>query len=692
MPDPLHDGDPARIGPYVLVERLGDGGQGVVFLARGEGGGPVAVKLLHAQLSGNVQARARFVRELELAERVAGFCTARVLDADIAGDRPYIVSEYVRGPSLKELVGERGALDARELTRLGIGTMTALAAIHQAGVVHRDFKPPNVLMGPDGPRVIDFGIARALDTEALTMTSQVVGTPAYMAPEQVGEGEVGPAADVFAWAATMLFAATGRPPFGGDSIPKIMHRILSAEPDVSALPAGLVAIVRACLVKDPGRRPKSRDVLAWLLAGVGMDATGDPLVKGTTLVGTEIPVLNPVHVTLPPKHRPKWPLAVGAAVMATALAVSVGFLIPQLRADGGKEPAVAKVKLAFLGPVSAPELRATKDMLAGAKAAVADHNAGVPLVQISLDVHDTKGDPAAAAAAASKIISGGYAGVIGPVYDSEAATVAPLLGGAKIPMVSPGAQGIYRPGFGLQYWHRVIPSYDTAVRALADFMAVKAKVKRAVVIEDENDWSAAPTWAVAQQLESKGAQVTRQRVQSTATDFGPDVGKLRDARPDAIFYGGRPETSGRLIAQARKAGVKARFYLTEQSFSGPLTSTAGQDADGTMVVCGCVDPASRERTVVTFAEKYSRFIGGSPAHRSPEGYDAATPLVRAVAAGRTTPAAINDHLRTVELIGAGQRLGFDPDGNLKAPVAYLYRVTGGSFTFLGRTTEAKMDE
>ncbi|MEV0663891.1 ABC transporter substrate-binding protein [Actinomadura luteofluorescens] len=265
---PLRKGDPSRLGAYRLTGLLGEGGQGAVYLGEDEPGHRVAVKLLHARFSGDPKARSRFAAEVAVAKRVSAFCTARVLDSDVEGDRPYIVSEYIDGPALSRVLAQDGPRRGADLDRLAIGTMTALAAIHQAGVVHRDFKPANVLLPPDGPRVIDFGIARALDATG-TMSSTAVGTPAYMAPEQISGTPVGPAADVFAWAATMVYAANGRPAFGQDSIPAVMHRILNLPPDLGDLPEPLRGIVANCLSKDPALRPASQQVLAHLLALAG---------------------------------------------------------------------------------------------------------------------------------------------------------------------------------------------------------------------------------------------------------------------------------------------------------------------------------------------------------------------------------------------------------------------------------------
>ncbi|MEV0622752.1 protein kinase [Nonomuraea sp. NPDC050404] len=257
---PLAPDDPATLGGFRLAGRLGEGGQGVVYLAHGHDGEPVAIKLLS---TGDRETRARLARELDALESIASFCTARVIDVSTGGPRPYVVSEYVEGPSLAERVAQRGPLRGGELERLVVGTATALAAIHAAGIVHRDFKPANVLLGPDGPRVVDFGIARA--EGAATMTSGLIGTPAYLSPEQIAGTPAGPASDVFAWAASMVFAASGISPFGADTVPAVLHRVLHAEPDLSVLPPRLREVLASCLVKDPARRPTAAQLMVSLV-------------------------------------------------------------------------------------------------------------------------------------------------------------------------------------------------------------------------------------------------------------------------------------------------------------------------------------------------------------------------------------------------------------------------------------------
>ncbi|TLP57916.1 WD40 repeat domain-containing serine/threonine protein kinase [Microbispora triticiradicis] len=264
--DALRPGDPERLGPYRLASRLGSGGQGVVYEGYDEAANRVAVKVLHAYLSGDSPLRRRFTREVTAARQVASFCTARILDHDLDGERPYIVTEFVPGPSLRTAVREEAPLSGDRLHRLALGVATALAAIHQADVVHRDLKPENVLLGPDGPRVIDFGIARAAGL-SLTSLGELAGTPTYMAPELFSGGRAEPAADVFAWGAVVLFAATGRDAFTAPTTFAVVNRLLNHDPDVDVLPEGLRELVRAGLSKDPSARPSARRLLLALLSG-----------------------------------------------------------------------------------------------------------------------------------------------------------------------------------------------------------------------------------------------------------------------------------------------------------------------------------------------------------------------------------------------------------------------------------------
>ncbi|MFF2812885.1 serine/threonine-protein kinase [Streptomyces sp. NPDC058000] len=268
--EPLADEDPRALGGYRLLGRLGAGGMGRVYLGRSAGGRTVAVKAVHAQYAADEQFRARFRREVASARRVGGAWTAPVLDADPDAPVPWVATGYVAGPSLARAVVDHGPLAEHSVRALGAGLAEALTAVHARGLVHRDVKPSNVLLTLDGPRLIDFGIARATDGAAsLTSTGVSVGSPGYMAPEQIlGRGAEG-AADVFSLGAVLAFAATGAGPFSGDSSAALLYKVVHEEPELGPeLTGGLRDLVAACLAKDPARRP-TPDTVAARLAGEG---------------------------------------------------------------------------------------------------------------------------------------------------------------------------------------------------------------------------------------------------------------------------------------------------------------------------------------------------------------------------------------------------------------------------------------
>ncbi len=263
--DPMRRWDPERIGPYTLLGRLGAGAMGQVYLGRSTAGRLVAVKTIKIEFAEEPGFRSRFAHEVAAARRVSGVFTASVVAADPEADVPWLATAYVPAPSLHRLVRVCGALPVAATRWLAAGCAEALESIHSAGLVHRDLKPSNVLMSPDGPRVIDFGVARAAERIQLTVTRGAVGTPAYMAPEQARDTrQASMASDIFSLGATLLFAATGHPPYQGETVMDVLVRLATEPPDLSGLPGELTSIVVACLERSPRKRPTSAALLAEL--------------------------------------------------------------------------------------------------------------------------------------------------------------------------------------------------------------------------------------------------------------------------------------------------------------------------------------------------------------------------------------------------------------------------------------------
>ena len=303
----LAPGDPELIGPYRLRGRLGAGGMGRVYLGLSPGGRSVAVKVIRADLAQDTEFRARFRREVAVARTVSGLFTAPVIDADVDGPVPWLATAYVPGPSLADAVSQHGPLPAASVLALARGLAEALSAIHAAGVVHRDLKPANVLLAEDGPRVIDFGISRAVEASVLTHTGLVVGSPGFMSPEQAEGREVGPPSDIFSLGAVLAFAATGQGPFGSGSTPALVYRVVHSGPQLDLMPAEVRSLAERCLAKDPALRPTAADLLAaaaypaagWLPEPVTRAQAAVPLTMTTaTPPGVPAPV-PPVPVPVP---------------------------------------------------------------------------------------------------------------------------------------------------------------------------------------------------------------------------------------------------------------------------------------------------------------------------------------------------------------------------------------------------------
>ncbi|OHV24429.1 hypothetical protein BBK14_06185 [Parafrankia soli] len=282
---PLRTEDPVQLGAYRVVGRLGQGGMGAVFLGQAPDGTAVAIKVIRPELASRPEFRARFARETESARRVRRFTTAAVLDADPNGPQPYLVTEFVEGPTLSRHVAARGPMRPADLEQLAVSVATALSAIHAAGIVHRDLTPANVLLSPVGPKVIDFGLAREYDTvsDLSRNVKQAIGTPGYMSPEQILDLPITAAVDIFAWGSIMIFAATGHPPFGHGRMEAVLYRIINEQPQLDGVTGELRELVELAMRKDPATRPSAEELRASLMGGVAIpDRSAAPGPPGGT--------------------------------------------------------------------------------------------------------------------------------------------------------------------------------------------------------------------------------------------------------------------------------------------------------------------------------------------------------------------------------------------------------------------------
>ena len=460
----LKQGDPRRIGPYRLVGRLGRGGMGHVYLGLSAGGRPVAVKVIRADLATDPVFRVRFAREVAAVRQVSGLFTAPVVDADVDSAVPWLATAYVAGPSLAEAVTGDGPMAARPALALAAGLAESLSAIHAAGVVHCDLKPSNVLLSPDGPRVIDFGISRAagpgIGTVSASGVGWVTGSPGFMSPEQALGGEIGPPTDIFSLGAVLTFAATGRGPFGRGSRPEVAYRLVYGAPDLSEMPAGLRALVERCLVKDPGQRPTADEVL---------DAANEEQPAPGWLPAAPLSAFAAAGSGTPPGRpsgrrwrRPLTAAGVTSGVLAASVAVSFA-----LGAVGPRSPAPRLAPRAAASPTptaspSAAAVPGTHPADPGVSSPTHGPRAAIIPAQVSADSPRNSRPPPSTVSAAVSPPASPSPGSPSPsesitVSPSPAATSSPSPGVSPSPSPAPEITGsaTYREGtrvyFDVQY-------------------------------------------------------------------------------------------------------------------------------------------------------------------------------------------------------------------------------------------------
>ncbi|MGW3266282.1 bifunctional serine/threonine-protein kinase/ABC transporter substrate-binding protein [Streptomyces sp. NPDC001056] len=712
---PLTAQDPDSVGGYRLLARIGAGGMGVVYLARSQGGSLAALKVIRAEHAADPGFRARFRREAQAATRVDGRWTAPVTAADPEAAEPWIATAFVPGPSLAETVAGHGPLPPTTVRALGARLAEALAAVHAAGLVHRDIKPGNVLLALDGPRLIDFGIARVGGATALTATDVVIGTPGYLSPEQARarDEEVGPPSDVFSLGCVLAYAATGRPPFGGGPVPAVLFRTVHEEPHLDGITEdGLRILVARCLTKDPAARP----TVPELRAGLGDFGTDDWLPPGLPAVIAErsaqvLRLPEPERPTAPgtlvdespaPNRRRLLVLGGVAAGVLAAGGTAAAWLTG--RGDGPSTTAPRRRRtVAVQADLSGSGKTLGTSVERGVRLAVEQHNARADRpFDLDLTVVDDAGDAGRAKEVARRLVADGrVCAVIGPTSDATALAAADRYKKALLPMVTAwaGSDALYAAVDTQNPTSSVFqlrPS-DTAIGApLVRYLTSLRPARRTFLVEDRaaRDYS----WLIAQNLEANPPShgtVIRHQVAADTGDFGPAVAAALAARAQAVVYCGDSSRRAASCARAlRAAGFTGTPAATQAVLTPEFLRAAGAATEGWVFSATFVDPA-RLTPAAGFVRSFTKRYGvQNVGWGAAEAYDALGLVARILATAGKGPvdrSNLTRRLRAVSYRGITRTIAFRTHtGQVEEePGLFLWRVEHGTPLFLGQYQEVR---
>ncbi|MYU32156.1 ABC transporter substrate-binding protein [Streptomyces sp. SID8358] len=700
--DELRPTDPSRIGGHRLLGRLGAGGMGVVYLGRTDTGAPVAIKVILPEHAGDAGFRARFRREAQAARSVRSPWAVEVVDADTEGEQPWLATTFVPGPALSEAVARCGPLPARGTRVLGRLLARALAAVHTAGLVHRDVKPGNVLLTADGPRLIDFGIARRGDATALTATGLVVGTPGFLSPEQAtADGTApGPASDVFSLGCLLAYAVTGRPPFGSGAVEAVLYRTVHDEPDLTGIDdPELRALVADCLAKDPAARPTARQLdariaedipngsAAWLPEDVVR------LVADRSAAMLALPGIEPTvaEEPAPPARRRVLALTAGGAVLLAGGGYA-GLTAWRGRADGKGKAGPRAWTIGVQADLSGARSAAGRAQERGVRLAVERFNSRTDQAfALRVKALDDRGEPQRAAEVAEEFARDrDVLAVVGPTGDAEAGAVLGLYDEAMLPLVTVSSLAItYGPGSRKSFF-QAAPSYAVLSVPVVVRQVLRPGVERLGVILDRAGGRAAYSGGYATNLLTGDLTTgtTYPRVVPAGTeDLGPVVEDMLAHGSDAFFYAGDAAgaaRTARALAAASFGGPRMAMYT---SMDTRFLKDAGPAASGWEFVAPYTDaaaPAAEE-----FAAAHRERFGSAPAPWAAEAHDAAGLVTAALTAAagtagkRPTRAALVARIAASTYKGISRTYAFDDDRMLVADDAHLYRAEQGRYRYLG---------
>ncbi|GGW65554.1 bifunctional serine/threonine-protein kinase/ABC transporter substrate-binding protein [Streptomyces xantholiticus] len=719
---PLRGADPARLAGYRLLRRLGAGGMGVVYLARCPGGALAAVKVIRAAYADDEGFRARFRREVETAGRVTNPWVVPLLDADPDAESPWLATAFVPGPSLAEAVEECGPLPYGTVRVLGARLAEALDAVHGAGLVHRDVKPGNVLLAVDGPRMIDFGIARMPEDTALTASGMVVGSPGFLSPEQAqGRGrEIGPASDVFSLGCLLAYAVTGERPFGRGSSAEMLMRTVHDEPDLDGVPEPLLPLLRGCLVKGPGSRPAVAEVrraldgagegggwlpesLVQLIARRSAAALALPAVEATEVSGATAADAPPGQETAagPGGATRRRFLVLGSAAGVLSAGGTAAWWTANRPGRASTTDAVEarlpRLAVALHADLSGSGRTTGRAQENGVRLAVDQLNSRAGRgFDLTLQVHDDEGNATRARQVARRLAADERVrAVLGPTTDACAKATLGLYQQALLPMVtvsvglddvSPTTYRVYTP---------TRPDDTTLAAPIVTYLVRTAGAHNTVVIDDtaEGDFS----WRLCAGVDDAMRSGQRTMVRHTlaaaddsADDFRALAESVTDAGADAVVFAGGYARAARLARALRSAGYSGARLATQRALDSRFLASAGDAAEGWVFATAFLDP-----TTVTaakpFVTAYRARFGTAPPRYSAEAYDATLFVARAMTAlgaSRAERGAIVGRLRETDYRGSTKRLRYDSSTYRFTDAMYLFRATGGAFRCLGDYRDA----
>ncbi|MFB8772357.1 bifunctional serine/threonine-protein kinase/ABC transporter substrate-binding protein [Streptomyces broussonetiae] len=700
----LLPGDPSRLGGYRLLGRLGAGGMGVVYLARiAESGELAAVKAIRPEYAGRPDFRARFRREAASARRVESPWVVPVLGADTEADVPWLATAFVPGPSLAEAVVGCGPLPGRAVRVLGKVLARALTAVHAADLVHRDVKPGNVLLVPEGPRLIDFGIARptAAEETALTAESLVVGTPGFLSPEQARGLRVGPQSDVFSLACVLVYASTGRAPFGTGAVDALLYRTVHDEPGLGDVPdAELRELLRRCLSKEPRQRPSAAEVdqalvedapegsIAWLPDPV-VAMVGERAAETLALPGIEATQLSQEEAGGPGRRRI---LALGAGGAALLAAGGGAALWAVSRGEDGTATALREnLTIGLHADLSGPQRAAGRAQERAARLAVEQFGARKDRpFDLGLRVADDQGDPLRARRAARQLArEGDLLAVIGPTGYVSAEAALEVYNAAGLPLltVSEGSTSatVLILTEAKRYFHTA-PMAAYAAYTTVSALGTQGSFRPGLLVDRAGGIIGMENVIITQSA-AKAVRLNlyHRVVPAAATDPTTVVDDMLGHGIDGFFYTGTAQRAALVARKLAGRGFTGPRFLDEHSATSGFTTEADRAAEGWQALTSYIAPDAR--AVRPFATAFRERYGAAPGVWAAEAYDTTRLVIDRLTTltgknGRPSRARLADAVTRSRFQGLLTTYTFT-NNRLSGGSVHHYRVEDGRFAYVG---------